>query len=71
VALLKLYPNPTNGAVLNNYTTNTSTGGNQNQYVGRVDQSLPKNQHLFARFSWWNNVNLSVDPLGTGLCQDR
>ncbi len=71
LALLKLYPLPTLGTTLNNYTTNTSTGGNQNQYVGRVDQSIRQNQHLFARFSWWNNVNLPVDPLGTGLCQDR
>ena len=71
VALLKLYPMPTLASTLNNYTTNTSTGGNQNQYVGRVDQSIHQNQHLFVRFSWWNNVNLPVDPLGTGLCQDR
>jgi hypothetical protein len=71
VALLKLYPAPTLGTTLNNYTTNTSTGGNQNQYVGRVDQSIHRNQQLFGRFSWWNNVNLPVDPLGTGLCQDR
>jgi hypothetical protein len=71
VALLKLYPLPTSSAVLNNYSTNTSTGGNQNQYVGRFDQAIHQDQHLFGRFSWWNNVNLPVDPLGTGLCQDR
>jgi hypothetical protein len=71
VALLKLYPQPTSQATLNNYSTNTSTGGNQNQYVGRFDQAIHQNQHLFGRFSWWNNVNLPVDPLGTGLCQDR
>lgn len=52
LALLNLYPAPTLGTALNNYTTNTSTGGNQNQYVGRVDQSVRRNQHLFARFSW-------------------
>jgi|HubBroStandDraft_6_1064221.scaffolds.fasta_scaffold11702_2 hypothetical protein len=71
VALLKLYPAPTSQATLNNYTTNTSAGGNQNQYVGRYDQGIHQNQHLFGRFSWWNNVNLPTDPLGTGLCQDR
>jgi len=71
VALLKLYPLPTSGATLANYTTNTSAGGNQNQYVGRFDQAIHQDQHLFARFSWWNNVNLPIDPLGTGLCQDR
>jgi Carboxypeptidase regulatory-like domain len=71
VALLKLYPLPTSNATLNNFTTNTSAGGNQNQYVGRYDQAIHQNQHLFGRFSWWNNVNLPIDPLGTGLCQDR
>jgi hypothetical protein len=72
LTLLNLYPLPTSpSAVLNNYTTNTSTGGNQNQYAARVDQNIHQNQQIFARFSWWNNVNLPVDPLGTGLCYDR
>ncbi len=69
--LLNLYPSPTNGAVLNNYVVNSSTGGNQNQYIGRVDQNIHQNQHLFGRFTWWNMLNLPTDPLGTGLCQDR
>jgi hypothetical protein len=70
-ALLNLYPSPTNGAILNNYVTNSSTGGNTNQYIGRVDQNIHQNQHLFGRFTWWNVLNLPTDPLGTGLCFDR
>ena len=70
-ALLSLYPSPNRPGVLNNYSVNASTGGNQNQYVGRVDQKINDAQHLFVRYSQWNNLNLAVDPLGTGLCQDR
>jgi len=70
-ALLSLWPSPNGSGVLNNYSTNASTGGNQNQYVGRVDQKINDAQHLFVRYSLWNNLNLALDPLGTGLCQDR
>ena len=70
-ALLKLWPAPTNSNVLNNYVTNYGAGGNQNQNIIRVDQKLNDAQHLFARFSQWNNLNLPADPLGTGLCVDR
>lgn len=70
-ALLSLWPSPNGSGVLNNYSANASTGGNQNQYVARVDQKINEAQHLFVRYSLWNNLNLAVDPLGTGLCQDR
>lgn len=55
----------------NNYTVNDNLGGNQNQYVGRLDQQLGQKQHLFGRISQWTNLNLPVDPLGTGMCIDR
>lgn len=70
-SLLSLWPSPNGSGVLNNYSANASTGGNQNQYVARVDQKVNEAQHLFVRYSLWNNLNLAVDPLGTGLCQDR
>jgi Carboxypeptidase regulatory-like domain len=79
LALLKFFPaantagslNPATGIVTNNFTTATSGGGNQNQVVGRLDQSLGSNQHIFFRISYWNVLDLPVDPLGTGLCADR
>src|SRR5216684_273471 len=79
LALLKFFPaannagsvDPTTGIVTNNFTTATSGGGNQNQVVGRLDQNLGANQHLFFRFSYWNVNDLPIDPLGTGLCADR
>ena len=79
LALLKYFPaantagtvDPTTGIVTNNYTTATSGGGNQNQVVGRLDQNLGANQHIFFRYTYWNVLDLPVDPLGTGLCADR
>ncbi len=70
-ALLKLWPLPNRPGVINNYTVNTPTGGSQNQYVGRVDHNINEKQHMFVRFSWWNDLNLPVDPLGTGVCDSQ
>ena len=79
LALLKFFPaansagsvDPITGIATNNFTTATSAGGNQNQVVGRLDQNLTSNQHLFFRISYWDVLDLPVDPLGTGLCADR
>jgi len=79
LALLRFFPlpngagavDPKTGILTNNFTTATSGGGNQNQVVGRFDQNLGANQHLFFRFSYWNVNDLPSDPLGTGLCADR
>lgn len=70
-ALMNLWPAPTNGNELNNYVASYSLGGNQNQNVVRIDQKINDAQHIFGRFSQWNNLNLPEDPLGTGLCLDR
>jgi Carboxypeptidase regulatory-like domain/TonB dependent receptor len=79
LALLKYFPaanstgslDPTTGIVTNNFTTATSGGGNQNQVVFRLDQNLGTKQHIFFRYTYWNVLDLPVDPLGTGLCADR
>jgi len=79
LALLKFFPpantagtlDPTTGIVSNNFTTATSGGGNQNQVVGRLDQNLGTKQRIFFRDTYWNVLDLPVDPLGTGLCADR
>ena len=70
-ALLDLWPAPSNSNTLNNYVASYALGGNQNQNLVRVDQKIDDKQHLFVRFSQWNNLNLPEDPLGTGLCLDR
>jgi hypothetical protein len=78
LALQKLFPGSNtagtpgaNGIITNNFTTATSGGGNQNQVVGRLDENLTSNQHLFFRISYWDVLDLPVDPLGSGLCADR
>jgi Carboxypeptidase regulatory-like domain len=78
LALLQYFPaaNTTgtagpDGTTINNYTTASSGGGNQNQVVGRLDQNLGANQHIFFRYTYWDVLDLPVDPLGTGLCDDR
>jgi hypothetical protein len=78
LALLKYFPGANtagqlgaDGVTTQNFTTATSGGGNQNQVVGRLDQNLGTNQHIYFRYSYWNVLDLPVDPLGTGLCADR
>jgi Carboxypeptidase regulatory-like domain len=70
-AMLNLWPAPTNSNQQNNYVASYGLGGNQNQNLFRIDQKINDAQHLFGRFSQWNNLNLPEDPLGTGLCLDR
>jgi len=68
---LKFIPTPTNNAEINNYTSAAASGGNTNQYVARVDQNLSSNQHIFARYNFFNLLDLPTDPFRTGLCADR
>ncbi len=76
-ALLNLWPLPNAGGTVapsgnfNNFNTVANTGGNQDQVVVRVDQDLTSRQKLFARFSYWNVLDLPIDPLQNGLCLDR
>ena len=70
-ALLKnFYPAPNTAGVdgRNNYISNPSAGGNDYQTVVHIDHSLTDKQHLSTRFTYWKNINLPVDPLGTGIC---
>jgi hypothetical protein len=67
-----LFPTPTNPTALtNNYASSYALGGNQNQNIARIDQKINDAQHLFGRFSQWNNLNQPEDPEGKGLCLDR
>ena len=76
-ALLYLWPGPnapgtiTPAGTFNNFNAIANTGGNQNQAVARVDQELTGKQKLFARSNYWNVLDLPIDPLKNGLCEDR
>jgi hypothetical protein len=56
---------------VNNYTANASVGGNNYQYNSRVDHSFSDKQRAFVRYTYWNNLNLPIDPYNTKTCQDR
>lgn len=67
----KLVANPTTGGTLLNFLKDASTGGDTDEYVVRVDQTINSKQTLFGRFSYWKLLSLAQDPFGTGLCKDR
>src|SRR3984893_1603964 len=70
--LLGLIPLPTNPTALtNNFIKASSTGGNVDEYVARVDQNINASNRVFGRFSYWKLLSLAQDPFGTGLCKDR
>ncbi len=46
----------------NNFNTNASLGGNQNQVTARADYSFSDNQRMFARFTYWDGNSLPFDP---------
>ena len=74
LAYLKTFypaPNTASSSGVNNFTNNASTGGNNYQTVVHIDHNLSDKQHLSGRYTYWTNKNLPVDPLGTGICQDR
>jgi hypothetical protein len=67
----KMYPAPTgalNSSGVNNYTANGSSGGNNYQFVTHIDHDISDHQHLSARYTWWDNINLAADPLKDGMC---
>src|SRR5580698_5878903 len=68
---LKFIAMPTNSNENLNFTAAGASGGNANQYVGRVDQNLSADQHIFARYNFFNLLDLPLDPFGTGLCADK
>ena len=53
---------------VNNFTANASVGGNQNEFVTRVDQNISDKQRFFARYNYWTNLDLPPDPFSNGMC---
>lgn len=64
-------PNTPSSTGTNNFTRNASIGGNNYETVVHVDHNPSEKQHISGRYSYWTNTNLPIDPLGTGICQDR
>ncbi len=60
--LLNLFPAPTITGIYNNYTTNTYSRGDENQFDVRVDHHMNDQNQAFGRFSYLNNPQLQVGP---------
>ncbi|WP_213803512.1 TonB-dependent receptor [Granulicella sp. dw_53] len=58
---------PTSSAVTNNFVRYAGSGGNNDQYSGRVDFSLSDKQRLFGRYTQWNSGNIGAMPFNNGL----
>ncbi|HEX4169071.1 MAG TPA: TonB-dependent receptor, partial [Bryobacteraceae bacterium] len=74
VKLLNLYPAPNAAGTVTgtqNWVSNSSQGGNNNETVARIDQNVSDKQHISARYTYWGNLNLPTDPFHNGVCQDR
>jgi Carboxypeptidase regulatory-like domain/TonB dependent receptor len=69
--LNKLIADPTSSGTVLNFLKDTSTGGDTDTYIGRVDQTINSKQTIFGRFAYWKLLSLAQDPFGTGLCKDR
>jgi len=69
--LLKYLPLPNSTSAADNFVKATSTGGNIDEYVARVDQTINSKSTIFGRFTFWKLLSLAQDPFGTGLCKDR
>jgi hypothetical protein len=60
--ILNLYPVPTTTAIYNNYTTNSYSRGDANQFDIRVDHHMSDRNQVFGRFSYFDNPQLQVGP---------
>jgi hypothetical protein len=54
-----------------NYVGSESIGGQNFEYVAKIDHQVSDKNHISSRYTFWKNKNLPQDPLGTGMCQDR
>jgi len=54
-----------------NFTSASSSGGNNNQFVARGDENITDKTRLFARFTYFGLLDLPTNPFNTGLCFDR
>ena len=55
------------GTFFNNFSKFGNTGGNNDQYTVRGDQTISAKQRLFERYSWWKSGNIGANPYGNGL----
>jgi hypothetical protein len=61
------YAQPTNAKLTNNFVNYAGSGGNNDQYNGRVDFRLSDKQTIFGRYTQWNSKNIGSQPYKNGL----
>ena len=66
LGLLARYPLPTNSAAANNYVRVGNDIDHQNQFDVRLDAQLSVNDHGFARYTYFHDVEEPVTPLPDG-----
>ena len=72
-ALLKYFPAPTPGlenSTTGSFATSFSSGGDVNQYNGRIDYTLGQRQRIFGRYTYSHILSLPDAPFGQ-ICGDR
>ncbi|MGA3223902.1 MAG: TonB-dependent receptor [Acidobacteriaceae bacterium] len=57
----------TGGQFLNNFANFGTSGGINDQYTIRGDQTLSSKQSLFERYTHWKSQNHAANPYGNGL----
>jgi hypothetical protein len=67
----KLIASPTSGGTVLNFLKDSSTGGDTDTYIARMDQTINSRNTVFGRFAYWKLLSLAQDPFGTGMCKDR
>jgi len=61
------YAMPTNAKLTNNFVNYAGSGGNNDQYNGRVDFKWSDKQTIFGRYTQWNSTNIGSQPYKNGL----
>jgi hypothetical protein len=69
-ALLKFFPEPNVSSPNGNFAKNYGTGGNVNQYNGRIDYTLSSTQRIYGRFTDSHILSLPDNPFSQ-ICTDR
>jgi len=71
LALLNYFPKPNlTGSTQANFADSYSSGGDVNQYNGRIDYTLSQKQRLFGRYTYSHILSLPDAPFGQ-ICGDR
>lgn len=66
VALLSRFPLPTSSGAANNYTRTANDIDHQNQFDTRIDGAISSRDRIFARYSYFHEVEQPVTPLPDG-----